>query len=133
MGYRAVPHTADLAIEASGDSLADLFRWLALGLGFLVAGKSRENVEISYKISIEAQDREALLVRFLNRLIYLFDTTGFVTSLVDVAIDGSRLQGNVSGFCLKQPARHCVKAATYHGLEIADDGGVFRATVIFDD
>jgi SHS2 domain-containing protein len=134
--YRQLPHTADLAWRIRGGSLPELFENAA---GALVATMTdRRYIRRLEKraIAVESPDREALLVDWLNRLLYLFDVAGFlgrefhVTTLTD-----RRLQATAWGEVFdpeRHPEKTAIKAATYHHLEIVRRGDGWRATVILD-
>jgi SHS2 domain-containing protein len=85
---------------------------------------------------VEAPDLEALLVDWLNHLLYLFDVEGFLgREFKVVSLTPRRLQARVRGDIF-DPARHPektgVKAATYHHLAITPKNRGWQATVILD-
>ena len=88
------------------------------------------------RIAVDSPDREALLVDWLNRLLYLFDVEGFwgrefhVTHLTD-----RRLEATAWGETFdpeRHPEKTAIKAATYHHLAITPKNGGWQATVILD-
>lgn len=133
MGFEVVPHTADLAVKVWGRDLAELFGSALDGYRFFLIGDRVIEWNKVQTFSIEADDPESLLVRFLNRLIFLFDTESFLPASAKLKIAGNRLDVEVSGSNDIQDIRHCVKAATYHNLSIVQTEGILWATVIFDD
>ena len=88
-------------------------------------------------VRIETRGLERLLVSWLNELLYLFATERFVvadarferldeTGLVAV-VDGEILSAAQEGGCTE------LKAATYHGLVVAEEaGGGYSARVVID-
>jgi SHS2 domain-containing protein len=83
-------------------------------------------------VAVEAPDRGALLIDWLNELIYLAETEGFVA--LEFALSeasDTRLAGRVRGAVLPEPPVH-VKAATFHGLRVAEIDGGIEANVILD-
>ncbi len=134
--YRQLPHTADLAWRIRGGTLKELFENAA---GALVATMTdRRYIRRLEKraIAVESPDREALLVDWLNHLLYLFDVAGFlgrefqVTTLTD-----RRLRATAWGERFdpeRHPEKTAIKAATYHHLEIVPRGDGWQATVILD-
>jgi SHS2 domain-containing protein len=133
MGFELAYHTADLAVKAWGANLPELFQSMLDGYRFLLAGDANVEAGDSRQFSIDAPDLESLLVRFCNRLIYLFDTESFLPILAELSINGLKLEATISGTNFAGIAKHCVKAATYHGLSIVKVDGNFFATIIFDD
>jgi len=129
-------HTGDAGIEARADSLRELFETAARGMLELIAetGRIEERVRVDFRA--EGADRAELLVQFLGELHSLHDARGLlfrraeVTELTEGAAAG-RAHGE-----RYDPARHVViapiKAVTYHGAEVAEERGRFRARVIFD-
>ncbi len=134
--YWQLPHTADLAWRIRGQSLPELFENAA---GALVATMTDRRVlrrRQKREITVESPDREALMVDWLNHLLYLFDVEGFLgREFHVVSLTDRRLQARVRGETF-EPGRHpektAVKAATYHKLEIRRENGAWQATVILD-
>jgi SHS2 domain-containing protein len=87
-------------------------------------------------LTVEAADRETLLVAWLNELLYVHEVEKFVAA--DFAIKeltDTRLQAEVWGERMDR-ARHPlighVKAATYHLLHVRPSDGGWEAQVILD-
>ncbi len=75
--YRQLPHTADVAWRIRGDSLPELFENAAGALvATMTARRYLRRLE-KRQIAVESPDREALMVDWLNHLLYLFDVEGF--------------------------------------------------------
>ena len=96
----------------------------------------RGEAEVTRTIHIEAPSATDLLVKFLNEIIYMEEVDQFLPREVeDISIQPEQLGATLSGTTY-DPSRHamkaCIKAATYHGATIQDDGGVVRVRVIFD-
>ncbi len=134
--YRQLSHTADLAWQIRGGSLAELFENAAGALTATMTDRRFLRRREKLTVSLESPDREALLVDWLNRLLYLFDVQGFLgrefhlTSLSD-----RRLEAIAWGEALdpeRHPQKTAVKAATYHHLEIRRREKGWQAIVILD-
>jgi SHS2 domain-containing protein len=87
-------------------------------------------------IELQESDTVALLVKWLNELLYEFEVNGLFFSGFTVVMQGdTRLTAECKGEKY-DPARHRikreVKAATYHNLNIVKGEDGFSATVIFD-
>ena len=135
-GFRPVAHTADTGFHLWGPTLADIFIQGGLALTGLMTDRRRLHPHQVLTVTLQAPDQETLLVAWLNHLLYLFDTQGFLPRTIDVLeLSPTALTARLAGEAM-DPARHTlktgVKAATYHGLAIrrADDG--WTANVIFD-
>ena len=135
-GFRPVAHTADTGFHLWGPSLADIFIQGGLALTGLMTDRRRLHPSQVLTVSLQAPDREALLVAWLNHLLYLFDTQGFLARTIDILEFGpTALTARLAGEEM-DPSRHTlktgVKAATYHGLAIRREDGGWTARVIFD-
>jgi len=134
--YYQLVHTADAAWRIRGDSLPELFDNAAAALTATLTDRRYVRAREVREVVMEAPDREALLVDWLNHLLYLFDTEGFLVRQVQIfALTDQVLQARVRGEIF-DPDRHvqktAVKAATYHHLEIIRKNGGWQATVILD-
>jgi SHS2 domain-containing protein len=134
--YRQLFHTADVAYRIRGESLAAIYRHAAEALVATITDRRRLRPRESRDIAVEAPDREALLVAWLNHLLYLYDVDGFLGRDFEILdVQDERLQARVRGEAF-DPERHvgknAVKAATYHHLEISPRNNGWQATVILD-
>ena len=128
--------TADVGIEAWGRNLEESFVQTADGLASLLSRIDTLTPEETREIAVQADDLHSLLVKFLNEIIFIADTERFLPFRVDLLkIRKSSLEARVTG-CPFDPNRHVrrisVKAATYHGLSIDQNGGTVKVAVIFD-
>jgi len=136
-GFRELENiTADLGIEAWGPTLENAFASTVHGLASIISDLSEGHQPLSRKIRIEAGSLPSLLVQFLNEIIYLEDTESFLPGkITHLKIRNQRLDATVTGATF-DPEIHTlnahIKAATYHGLEIVEDGVEVRIKVIFD-
>ena len=136
-GFRELDNiTADIGIEAWGADLEKAFASAALGLISLFTDPPGVEGPLVRKIRIEAASLPSLLVRFLNEIIFLEETEGYIPcSVQNLKISNNILQATLSG-ALFDPSLHTmsahIKAATYHGLEIDQSGADVKIRVIFD-
>ncbi len=134
--YRQLSHTADLAWRIWGATLPELFENAGGALISTLTDRRALRLRETREITVAAPDLEALLVDWLNRLLYLFDVEGFLGREFKVLeLTPQRLQAKVRGDIF-DPARHpektAVKAATYHHLAITPRNRGWQATVILD-
>ncbi len=136
-GYEFFETTADKGILARGRDLPELFANAARGLAALMVEDPR-SIRPSQRrpVRVTGAGREGLLVAWLNELLYLHETEGFLAAEPRiVALAEEALEAEVLGEGF-DPSRHRltghVKAATYHGLEIARDERGWRAPIIVD-
>jgi SHS2 domain-containing protein len=134
--FRVLGHTADVALEVSGHTLPKLFENAASGFYALLvkADKIRDRLEIS--LAIRAHDREALLVRFLQELNYMFQTQRIVGARVEVKELGEKTLTAVLWGEPMDAQRYTVlreiKAVTHHGLTLKKTPQSWKARIIFD-
>jgi SHS2 domain-containing protein len=112
-----------------GDLLAEAGRALGevqlTGADCVAGGPARP-------LHVSSADREALLVDWLNELIFLADIDRWIA--MDFSIDlakATEVRARASGVTLQRaPSR--VKAATFHGLRVEDVPGGLEANIILD-
>src|SRR3990172_8638142 len=86
-------HTAYIALCVTARSLADLFAGAALGMGRIMLGGELPKGNLEERIELEDADYEGLLVGWLNALLALNDTDGFILTAATVTISaGPRLK-----------------------------------------
>lgn len=127
-------HTGEVELRLRGPSLADIAAEAGRVLGRLQLGTARPAPERGWRtVEVRGPDRDALLVEWLNELIYLAETDRWVALEIDVeAATDTHLRARARGVTLAEaPSR--VKAATYHGLRMrpVPQGGL-EATVVLD-
>lgn len=133
--FEVIDHTADVGIAASGATLPELFSHAASGMmAFVIPPAQVRGVE-TRRVTAEADDREGLLVAWLNELLVLLNGDGFVPCEFRILeLSDTHLEAEVSGEPV-DPQRHRfrldVKAATYHQLAVEHDDG-WHAQIIFD-
>lgn len=134
-GYEVLDHTAEVGIAAWGRDLREAFVEAARGMFALMVDLDAVEERVTRRVAVTAEDREDLLVRWLNELLFLVDSEGLVFRRFEIERMGEReLQATVRGERL-DPARHQplagVKAATYHQLSV-EEGPPARVAVILD-
>ena len=142
--FELIEHTADMGIRAYGKDMAELFINAAYGMASSMTDLEKVNPKESKDISLEAENREELLVSWLNEIIYLFASKNILFSKFEVSeINEKHLRAKIFGEKF-DTTRHQIetefKAATYHGLKISKLKGdnstrpeeILQAEVIFD-
>lgn len=128
--YTWVDHTAELELHIEARSREELFSNALAAYAELVA-RDEAGSEVQQAVSAEAADGAALLAEWLGELVFLAETDDFIPRRLDrLELSDARLSAVVSGR-RGRPA-HLVKAVTYHGLELVQEGDVWRAKVVLD-
>ena len=76
--YRQLPHTADRPGACPGKDSPELFENAGRALSATLTDRRYLRRRATRTVSLTADDREALLVDWLNHLLYLFDQDGFL-------------------------------------------------------
>ncbi len=134
--YQHIDHTADAGFKVYGKSLAELFANAAEGLFDMIASLDRVELKLERDVSVAAQDREELLVKWLSELNFLFVTRHEIYKAFDVhEISDTELRARVRGEKLDYDRHEIyteIKAVTYHHLYIKETPEGWEAQVIFD-
>jgi len=131
-------HTADLGLKIYATDLADLFRTAAEAL-FDIIVTHRDQIEPleSEQFQLAADSTDALLLDWLNELIFRSETGHVVYGRFDVDVDpdGRSLTARIHGEPIDPPRHgldHEVKAATHHGVRLEHDQDGWVAELILD-
>jgi SHS2 domain-containing protein len=139
--YRWVDHTSELELEIEAASEREV---LSDGLHALrelleAEGGSGSSRQSSAKtapgerraVEVTASDRPTLLAAWLEELVFLAESSGFLPlDLEQLSLGAQRLDATVAG--RTGEPRPLVKAVTYHRLEFAPTDRGYRARVVFD-
>jgi SHS2 domain-containing protein len=138
--YKVLEHTADVGIEAVGTDFAEALEKASEGLSSIMVNmKEIETFEMK-DIFLEADDEELLVVKWLNEILFYFDSESFVCKKVQVKeikkCDGSyKIQGLFFGKCFDPKEDTMlvhVKAVTYHQLSVIKEKDNVMIKVFFD-
>lgn len=139
MGYTFIDHTADVAADLTGATLAQLFVSAAQALTDTITDRLQVRHTTSIALTLEAATLEDLLVDWLNELLYQFEVRSLLTADAEVAVVHEHGKWRVSATVHGEPfdpARHTprvmIKSATYYGLHVEQQDGEWRARIVFD-
>ena len=120
--FEVFDHTADVGIIAYGEDLKEAFANAAYGMFSQIADLRKIKGQISEEIDVQSSDQEALLVDWLNELLYISDVEHIIFSKFEITeLDKTSLQARVYGEKIdlsRHQLKTSVKAATYHMLKI---------------
>ena len=131
MGHREVEHDADWQLEVWAPDMAALLEEAARGTYELMGVEISEEARLHRQLEIAADDREQLLVSFLEELLFIAESEnvafdGYLLSLHDGSLV-ARLEG---GSILSKSKE--IKAVTFHQLEIVDSKRGLETNIVFD-
>jgi SHS2 domain-containing protein len=128
--YEWRSHTAELELAIEGETEAQVFADAVAAFAELVLLEAVGPTE-RRTIELGASDRASLLVELLEELIFLADTESFVAEQVDgLRLEDESLRATLVG--RRVVVQPLVKAATYHGLQFARNGKIWKARVVLD-
>lgn len=139
-GFRFEEHTADIIIEAWGDTLEQVFEEAAKGMYEAMTDINNVSKKIQYCVDIEGIDLENLLYKWLEELLIVTDSKNIVfcdfkVEFVEKTKNTYRLQGCAYGEKFdrnKHRAKTEVKAITYHQMRICEEGGEWKLRYTLD-
>ena len=134
--FEILDHTADTGIIAYGADVKELFSNAALALFSLITELESIQQKLHLDLEVISEDRDSLLVDWLNELIYSFDARHVLFNRFDI---GSLTYNALKATCYGEdfdPNKHNikigVKAATYHMLRLDTDDNGYKAQIILD-
>ncbi len=133
--FRLIEHTADMGLEASGESRAELYIQSALALREILAMTGGTPLE-EREVEVKAGDAAELMVKWLNEILFLLEMKGFFPVAFRIEkVTAEMLRARVIGEPF-DPERHSVereiKAVTYHQLRVEKSDGVWHARIFVD-
>jgi SHS2 domain-containing protein len=134
--WGSFPTTADVGVWATGPNRAALFEALGLGLFALMTDLRRVRPLTERVVSASGSDPTSLVAAYLNELVLLQQTEGFIAREIRARPVGdppTAIVASLAGEIFdrsRHPVRKEVKAVTLHGLTIDLELG--RARVIVD-
>jgi len=125
-------HTGEVHLRIRGGNLAEVFAEGARALGHLCAPTGGPSGGTWHQIEVSAPDRAALLVAWLNELVFLAEEQHCAPrEFVLDDLSRTHLRARVRGVPL-EVGPSLVKAATMHGLRLEEVGGFLEADVVID-
>jgi SHS2 domain-containing protein len=133
--FRWVEHTAEVELEIEARSERQVLVDALEALGELLSrdpGDAPPRWERATRnVVVSAEDRPALLAAWLEELVYLAESEGFVaTGVRRLELTQRELTATITGVLDDPPP--LVKAVTYHRLLFEPSGGGYLARVVLD-
>lgn len=136
--YKFLEHTADAKFQAFGHSLEEAFVNAAYALVSLMWNRVKIGSKIEQPVTVKGNDLKQLLVNFLEEVLYLLDSRGFLLHSVErVKIqkisETYELEGLFFGDTYEKRYKIFgdVKAITYNEMEICANDR-FMVQVVVD-
>ena len=150
MKFTFLEHTADTQVECHANNLPELLEIAAHAMYAIALHHIKPNRnDRQHRIEIQGFDREELLVRWLQELLFLLDTQHFVPNQIQWICPPSYnvntetpywiTTAQLGGYtCESEDRAEEIKAITYHDLAITEMTGPdnaaseLRVRIIFD-
>ncbi|UPV74704.1 archease [Halorussus limi] len=136
MSYELRDHTADVAVAATGPTLDAVVAAAGDGMAAAMCDEIPETGGERFDVSVEAENREALLFDYLDRLIYERDVRAVLPVDNEAEIrardEGFVLTGSARGVPLGDVEAREIKAVTYSDMELVETDDGWRAYVVLD-
>ncbi len=129
-------HGADIGVRGLGRTLAEAFEQAAVALTAVLTDPLHVVPRSEVVIECKAVDTEALLVEWLNALVYEMAVRGMIFGRFAVRLEANRLHGSAWGeeveITRHEPAVE-VKGATYTSLFVGQNAdGAWVAQCVVD-
>jgi SHS2 domain-containing protein len=125
-----VEHTGEIELTVEACSAEQVLAEATVAVAQLL-GRGGEGVPVVHELVVDATDRPALLVAWLEELVFLAETEAFVPErIVGIEMTDHHTRGSVEG--RQGRPSHLVKAVTYHDLVFKQSDGGWRAQVVLD-
>jgi SHS2 domain-containing protein len=136
-GHRAVPHTADIRLEAWAPTRDECIAEAVLGLVESFADVSGARPDRCVTVSVPEGPAEDMLLAVLDEVIYRLDVHGEVpvdveADSTDMAEEGLGMRLAMAGTEAVEPVGAAPKGVSLHGLRFTVGPGGWACTVMVD-
>jgi SHS2 domain-containing protein len=135
MSYELRPHTADVAVAATGADLGETFAAAGDGL----AAATCDEIPVTgerFSLTVRAEGLEALLFDYLDQLIYERDVRGVLPVANEASVyesDGEWVvEGSARGVPFSDVTARDLKAVTYSEMRVEETPEGWEAYVVLD-
>jgi SHS2 domain-containing protein len=136
MNYEVIDIFGDAGIRAFGADCAEAWGSAGIGMYSLITDLEQVGENKTVEIEVSSNSPEGLLIKYLNELIFHFDTFNFIGKRIEVTeFSESFIRAKVHGEEFdprKHEQRLLLKAATYHNIKVAKSDSRCEVEVIFD-
>lgn len=136
MTYRYLEHMTDAFIEVTGDTIDEAFENAGMSVVDTIVDMKSADVRENRTIELHANDLKSLLYNWLEEIIILTVTDGFVGKTFHVKITKNNtchLLANIGGEGINFEKHHFkmeIKAPTYHLMEIKEEKPVLMRFIL---
>jgi SHS2 domain-containing protein len=140
VSIKFLDHPSDVYVEVRAKSLKEAFALGGMAVYEVMTDVSRVRKKEKIEVTVEGFDLYSLLYNWLEELIYLFDSKGFLGSEVKVEEvverdEGFKLKAVIIGErydANRHESKTAIKAATYHLMEIKREDDEYVVRFVLD-
>ena len=131
--HEFLEHTSELELRVCAPTLAALIEEAGRAVGEVLRARPIETESATTRLfEVDSSDREALLVDWLNEILFVAEAYRWVPTTFHVAeCSDTMVRARGEGVTLPE-APALIKAATHHGLQVRNSDDGFQAQVILD-
>lgn len=131
--HRFLDHTSEITLHVGAADWSGLLAEAGRGLAeLLLRGTTRPVAGEWRSLEVSSHDREALLVDWLNEILYVAETGLWVPQEIEIEESSdAHLKARARGVTV-EVSPSLVKAATFHDLHVRDVPEGLEAEVILD-
>ena len=138
--FSEIDHTADIGLQAEGESLNELFANLAFGMIRIISGEREYQPNISLHIELLEKSESDLIISWLSEINYYLNVHQFLPLIfkqihIQKSDNGLQLKAELSGINILNNSVEItteIKAVTYHQLKFEKNNDGYVSQVIFD-
>lgn len=134
MPYKILEHTADVRISVQAESPEGLFSDAVLAMmEVLKPAIPAQKQTVRRKITVEARDLTALLVDFLNEVLFNTQTNKETYDKIIISsLSANKIKAELRGFKAEAFGED-IKAVTYHEAKVKQNqDGKWKTNLVFD-
>lgn len=134
--YRLLDHTADIGLEAWGDTKEEALAGTVEAMFDLIVDNESVSAREEKKIAAGGVDTSDMLINLLREALYLFNGKSWLCKICEIMeMNEEKISARLLGEPYdkkKHQLKMEIKAVTYHTLKIEKRENGWRARVIFD-
>ncbi len=133
--HQLLEHTADIGIEAWGESRAALYAEAARALREVIVGSAPVENRESREVRAAGRDDAERLVAWLGEVLFLFESRQFLPAAFEFHFAGEEVRARIGGELLdpeRHPVEREVKAITHHQVLAEQIEGGWHARLYLD-
>lgn len=131
MGFEEIPHTADWAVHVWAEKLPGLLAESARAMDSLAGVVTAADQRIQRTLSLEAPDRESMLIAFLSELLFLEEHEHLAFDRFKFGLAPERATIEMEGGPIISYDK-AIKAVTWHNLQIKETHRGLEVRIVFD-